>query len=437
MHPPYEALLADSARLPSETVTALLPAVTLGQVLWRGARALAADRLALVAVGLEELAAHTLSSSTPHDAQATAASTAREELERYVAAAMRGNAGPLLADQAAASLQSLVGELERRGAFSLSASLLEYALPTIPHLSQRARALLLMQSGRVARQSGRLHDAQTIYSDALSMARRAKAPDVTTRAVLGLGVLASMRGNYPEARSRFRQAIRLARRADDAALTRMAHQGLLSAALAAGDADTALVHGWEAAKTAPTPEARAEDLVNLSEVCRAAGRLRAALRGYLTALELTDLPRLRLGALGGGALVAAQLGERQLVDHLSRLAERDVARSAQPYENAVTYVELAEAYALLNDLGAVDKYRTVAAALAAAGAFHEVTHRVDALPRASSVVAPDDAAPSPTHAPASQSLTPLTTRSRRVVTALESMTAAASLGPAQIQGRMG
>jgi hypothetical protein len=71
---------------------------------------------------------------------------------------------------------------------------------------------------------------------------------------------------------------------------------------------------------------------------------------------------------------------------LSSVAERAEAvieRSPQPYENAITLVELAEAYARVGEADRAAEFRERAAALAAAGGFYEVSHRAENL-----VVAP-------------------------------------------------
>jgi hypothetical protein len=187
-----------------------------------------------------------------------------------------------------------------------------------------------------------------------------------------------MRGNYPEARDLFRRGLAEATRAGSDEHRRAAHHGLLVAALAARDVETALAHGWAAFReTAPdAPDDRAEMLLNLGEVGRQAGEYRASLGACLTALELTDAPRLRLPALGGAAVAAARLGEAGLLRFVAREVERAVRRSGQPFENARALAAVAEAYATSDPAGA-ERFASQSEAIALRGGFHEVTTRID------------------------------------------------------------
>lgn len=278
---------------------------------------------------------------------------------------------------ALAALQEIVAEEEQAGAFALAFSTLAALRGALaPALDARGAGLLLAQQGRTARQLGALDAARDLYHAAVREARAAGAQDVAARALLGLGVLYSMRGNYPEAREHFRHALQAGRHASAGELVRASHHGLLVAALAARDVDTALVHGWAAFEGTPTDASaeRAEMLINLADAVRQAGEPRAALGACLRALEMTDLARLRLPALGTGALAAAAVGERRLVAHLARDVDRVLVRSGQPFESARALLEVAEALLALDEPEAVE-YAARAGALAEAGAFHEIALR--------------------------------------------------------------
>lgn len=280
---------------------------------------------------------------------------------------------------ALAAVQQVVAEQEQAGAFLLAFSTLAaLRVAFAPVLDARGQGLLLAQQGRVARQLGALTTAAELYESAVRIARAARAPDVAARALLGAGSLATVRGNYPEARALYRRALRAAARAGDTELERAGHHGLLIAAFAANDVDTALAHGWAAVRgfSEDDAETRAEVLANLGEVGRQAGEHRAALGACLNALELTDLSRVRLPALGTAVLAAAQLGEHKLLSFLARDVERAVARSGQPYENARALINLAEAYVLSDEPTAVT-YAATAAGLAKAGRFHEIAARAE------------------------------------------------------------
>jgi hypothetical protein len=158
----------------------------------------------------------------------------------------------------------------------------------------------------------------------------------------------------------------------------MAHQGLLAAALAAKDAESALVHGWKAFREASDqPEQQAELAVALGEVALLAGHPAAALAACLHAVRLTTRDHIRLGALGTAAIAAAGLGLRTLLDTLATDVRALVAQSPQPFENAYTMVELAEAYAHSGVEADARSFLSDALTLAEAGAFHEILHRAE------------------------------------------------------------
>ena len=374
--PPAEAYAADVARLGGRAP--LGPAddawLLVAHALARAAECGRADRGALFALAAQTIAA--LLREHGDERTGTALAVAADALaaiaDAPVPEAMRATTG---------ALQTVVAQQEQVGAFHLAFSTLTAIRQALaPVLDARSRGLLLAQQGRVARQLGALATATQLYRAAAAAGRRAGAPDVAARALLGAGALASNRGNYPESRLYFERARRAARRAGCAVLLRSSYHGLLFAAFAANDLDAALAHGWAAVHGLPddATDERAEALLNLGEVGRQAGEHRAALGAALSALELTDLPRLRLPALGTAARAAAALGEHRLLSFLMADVERTVTRSGQEFENARAFVELAEAFdGLHNDLSV--QYAARARALAGAGAFHEITARADAV----------------------------------------------------------
>ncbi len=283
---------------------------------------------------------------------------------------------------AVGALQAAVAQQEQAGAFALAFGTLAALRAVLaPVLDRRAEGLLLAQQGRVARQLGAMASAAELYAASVRAARAARAPEVAARALIGAGSLATVRGNYPDARHLFRQGLSAAARAGAEEHRRAGHHGLMVAALAARDVETALAHGWAAFReTSPdAAEARAEMLVNLGAVGRQAGEHRAALGACLSALELTNVSRIRLPALGTAALSAAHLGERRLFEFLAKDLERSVTASGQPFENARALVEFAEAAALLGDKRQASAFGERAASLAQLGPFHEVAANAERM----------------------------------------------------------
>jgi tetratricopeptide (TPR) repeat protein len=370
--PPFRAYADDVARLGGRTPLGpdddgwLLLAQTLG----RAATVAGDERGAVVAAGASAL-------------RETAAGAACAALGDELLAAARafGEDDDVASERAVATLcaavQRVVSAEERAGAFRLAFTTLAAAREMLARfMDARTEGLLLAQQGRVARQLGALETARTLYLTAARAGRRAKAPDVAARALLGLGALASMRGNYPEARASYRRVLGLTRRAGAQELERAAHQGLLVAAVAAGDTDTALWHGWSAFTETPHEDAdtRAEMLVSLADVTRLAGQHRAALGACLTALDLTSDIRICLPALGIAAISSAHLGNSGVLVDLIERAESIMAHSGQPFENAFTLLELAEASATAGLDRGVELARR-AMAIAEASAFHEIALR--------------------------------------------------------------
>lgn len=382
---PYEAYAADVDRLNGRAP--LGPAddawLLLGHTLARAATLPRAQRAAVCVAG-----AHTAAALLPEQAPERgddrplgvlgAAVEAVGDLAAQLAAVDSAPDAERL-HAAVGALQAMIAQQEQAGAFLLAFSTLAAAHGALrPVLDARCRGLLLAQQGRVARQLGAFATAAQLYRAASRAARVADAPDVAAAACLGAGVLASMRGNYPEARIYYRRALRYATHAGSAFHQRASHHGLLIAAFAANDVDTALAHGWAAVRGLPEDagDERAEALLNLGEVGRQAHEFRAALGACMNALELTDLPRLRLPALGTAARAAAALGEQRLLEFLAQDVERTVARSGQQFENARALVELAEALDGINDELAL-RYAARAHDLAEVGTFHEITARAD------------------------------------------------------------
>lgn len=274
------------------------------------------------------------------------------------------------------ALGQFVEAMERAGAFHLAFTTLGLGRRAFPQASARAQGMALVQQARVTRQLGDLATAAEMYDLIDRLGRDAGDAEVRGRAANGQGNLANMRGNYPEAREAFHRTLAFAREAP--ALAIFAHHGLMVGAIAARDVETALVHGWRAfAGTVGDAERRADLLTNLGEVARMAHAPAVAMTCYLASLRLTRLDRIRLAALGGAVLAAVDLRDFDQLDVLTRDAEAAIVRSNQPYENAFTLVELAEAHAGAGRAPAALAYAARAAALAAAGGFHEVAHRVE------------------------------------------------------------
>ena len=183
--------------------------------------------------------------------------------------------------------QAVAEEQELAGAFELAHATLHGVLRAFGNrATPRAQGNVMAQLGRAVRQLGAHDLAHGYYDEAMMVGYECEALDVVARALLGLGVMALTRGNYPKARELFERALVNADRANDPELIRSAHHGLLNCGFASGDLDSALVHGWNVLRLCIAPDSRAEALMNMAEICRLTGEHDAAMRVYTVAMEI-------------------------------------------------------------------------------------------------------------------------------------------------------
>lgn len=252
---------------------------------------------------------------------------------------------------------------------------------------ERARAevqgVVLCLQGRVARQLGDSAVAAQHYRDAERVGRAGRLRGVEARAWVGLGLLAQVRGNHPEARRWFTQVLGVSEAPVES--RQVAHQALMVSASAAGDFETAALHGWAAYELAPNEVDSTAALCDLAELLRVAGHPALALRGFCAALTRT--PGARVGAarqllpaLGGASLAAAQAlrpePARRLVDSFARQIATLVQETQIPFTHGVALADLADAYACIGDAQAAEGYRATARNIARQYSFFELLYRV-------------------------------------------------------------
>lgn len=274
--------------------------------------------------------------------------------------------------------QSVAEEQELAGAFGLAYATLSGLLRAFgSRASLRAQGSVLAQTGRAVRQLGLTELAQEYYEEAMSVGYECEALDVVARALLGIGVLALTRGNYPKAREQFERALVNAEHATDPEMIRSSHHGLMNCSIASADLDSALVHGWNVLRLCIAPESRAEALMNMAEICRLTGEHDAAIRVYAVAMEWTSHRGLRLNALSGALHCA--VASRRMDDARRYLAEIDEMWPHVPdlYMLADLGVEISESLYMLGDVDTARARLASAVTLAKTHAFHEVIHRAE------------------------------------------------------------
>ena len=247
--------------------------------------------------------------------------------------------------------------------------------------SPRLRGHVMAQLGRAARQIGANDVAQEMYEDAMQIGYDADALDVVARALLGLGVLALTRGNFPGSREQFERALVNAEQATDPELIRAAHHGLLHCGIASGDLDSALVHGWNVLRLCIAPDSRAEALVNMAEICRLCGEHDAAMRVFSMAMEWTSQPHVRLHAMSGALQSAVSANHLSVARHYVAELEKLLPTMPNSFTRASVGVEIADSLYRLGDTAAARIQLEDSRTLAASNAYHEVVHRAEQTAR--------------------------------------------------------
>ncbi|MCC7052389.1 MAG: hypothetical protein IT355_03920 [Gemmatimonadaceae bacterium] len=375
---PAEAYAADMARL--QRTTPIGPSDDAWLV------------LAHALTRFSELSAAELSQTIPHAADMLAVSAvamglASESTVLRAARALRSLHDPRIQlatgydsiTEVVVSTQAVAEDQEVAGALGLAYATLTALLSAFgPRIRPRMQGNVFAQLGRAARQLGANDIARDMYEEAMVVGYESESLDVVARAVLGLGVMALTRGNYPKARELFERGLMNADRAKDPELIRSAHHGLLNCGLASGDLDSAMVHGWNVLRLCIAPDSRAEALMNMAEICRLTGEHDAAMKVYAVAMEWTSQRRVRLHAASGALLSAATSGRSAEAARYRALLHELLPAEPDPYTRAVIGLEFADSLRRLGEAAAAGAQLSAARALAAEHEFHELLHRAEA-----------------------------------------------------------
>src|SRR5262249_50654249 len=181
-------------------------------------------------------------------------------------------------------------------------------------LSPVQRGRLLARRARILSRLGRMDGARDHFMTIERMGKEANSDELRARALLGLGSIAQMRGNYPAMEAFARRALRISRRAGLSFIERYARIGLTIAAGAKHDFDTALFHGWAVYHASiGQPLEEAEILQTFGQLMVEARHFDEA-RAAFGAVVSRALPaRHIVPALGGLAVSAAETGRSATV----------------------------------------------------------------------------------------------------------------------------
>ena len=312
------------------------------------------------------------------------------ELERLQAGLRSIDIKPSAIEVVAAA-RALADQMADAGALWLAYSTLAHVRLAATSAPARDLGLAMADQAWVARSIGDLDTADELYDGVLAAGSKYREPELRARAMLGLGVNARTRGNYPKARTWLRDGLAVAESAGLSDLAAVGHQGLLIAAGTAGDYETALVHGWAAYELAAgASERQVEILINLSQVALDAGQPKAARSGFLASMSRTDSARLRLPCLGGAAVASAAIADTASLVALAKAAEESISAAMLPFESASVLRSLFDAYAMLGEAERAEAYRLRARALARKNGYFEIVLATET--REAAITARSDAA---------------------------------------------
>ena len=284
-------------------------------------------------------------------------------------------------------------DMEDAGRFALAASCLRALLVLVPASDiPRTHGELLNQLARVARQMGEVAAAQTFYEEIEVLGEATGDDELIGLAWLGQGVLHTLRGNHPQGRGLYTRV--LAHDGVGPQAIAMAHQMLLISAASAGDLSTAAQHGWSAFNAAKRSEDASAALVNLSQLLLDAGHPSPATKGFAHVLANASVARLSLPALGGYAVAVARdrglasgatlrAASHRLDEWEAVLDDGDSPGDAPgprlSYQRAVAHLEMAVAFATINESDVAERYRVRAQRIAQAYDHHEIDWRAETL----------------------------------------------------------
>jgi hypothetical protein len=275
--------------------------------------------------------------------------------------------------------RTLARQMGEAGALWLAFSTLGHVRLAASAARARDVGLAMADQAWVARTLGDLDSAEELYDQVTAAGVRAGEVELVARSLLGKGVTARVRGNYPKARTWLREGLEQAEAAGLSDLAAIGHQGLLIAAGTAGDLDTALVHGWAAYELlSADPDRQAEVLINVAQASLDAGQAIAARSGFLASMSRSESPRFRLACLGGAAVASATVGDSATLISLACKAEESLSPSAFPFETAGVLKSLYRAFDLVGDATRAEDYRLRARALARRNGFFEIVLATEA-----------------------------------------------------------
>jgi hypothetical protein len=241
-------------------------------------------------------------------------------------------------------LLALAERMESAGALILAYTTLAAARRVWDSTDPPSAGTAIFRQARICRTSGATQAAENFYSFLFTFATRHRLPELRGRALVGKGIIRTLSGDA-HAAYRWYSKARAASGQHPVAVA-VSYHGEMAAALGEGDCSRALVAGWRALETGALGSYdEAGLMVNMASIALRAGHPGSALRAVRYALRRSSHVRVRLTAYSKGALAAARLGRRALLDKFAARLVAAAAAANFPLDELESRSELAEAFA--------------------------------------------------------------------------------------------
>jgi hypothetical protein len=238
--------------------------------------------------------------------------------------------------------------MEAGGALTLAFTTLAAARRVWDTADPSSAGLAIFHQARICRTSGAAQAAENFYTYLFGYATRHRLPELRGRALVGRGIIRTLEGDPAAGRRWFAKA-RAAAGGNPVAIGVSYHAEMV-AALAQGDHSQALVSGWKALSTGALESYdEAGVMINLASISLQAGHPVAAMRAVHRALRKSAHPRVRLTAYSKGALAAAQLGQKAMVNKFAARLVATAASANFPVDELESRSELAVAFARVGE----------------------------------------------------------------------------------------
>lgn len=281
-----------------------------------------------------------------------------------------------------ASDQTLLGRfrayceiVEDAGALTLADAMLTAWVDADPAVDVIERWRVEAVRARLAWKGGDLDAATERYRRVAAAGRRERSDELKVRALIGQSIVARNLGNYPRVRELSRRAATLAEHHGMNRLAATACQMLTIGYAVARDFGDAVIHGWRAyLHGVGDPIMESEALQIIGQLFLDMGHPEPAAAAFRTIIGRAPTDRFLVPSLGGLAVAAARMGQRDTVSWAEDLVDSRIPAGATPYAIATAQLDLAIAWEELGVASRAAETRRRALAIALEHRFHEIAH---------------------------------------------------------------